>query len=530
MNRNRWIVTLITLLILVIIYRSFTKNNDLFDESIEVMRGDITAEIFEAGTVKKGEEIKLSFEGSGKIKNIFFREGDNVRAGDLIASLDNEMMKLELNKARSVLKSAEIDLQKLLIGGSNIDLQEAKTVLDNAEKSLSSAIQNLEKIKRISKEKIDNIYKDSIPSLNKAVLTADSAYRTVNDVTAIHFSGFYTPDTRTALNARDNIKSVLDEMENHQKQIEGIDDQKKIDETLAVIKTGLETIFNNLDIIRKVLEEIPYKDVSQTEVQLLISEMSSINISSASITSLIGSIALIKSGREADILSAQATKDSAKGSMSLAEDRLLRLRSSARGEDIKLAEIRVNQAQSDVRLLEKKMEGSKIIAPFNGSILRINAERKEFIQAGLPIVSIVSDSPFQAEVYVYEGDIANVKIGDPVEIEIVAFPNKKLKGEVIFIDNASEIIDGVVNFKVLASIEDYPKGIMFGMTTDVTIIPEKRENVLYLPENSIKNGSVLLVENGKTREVTVETGLRGFDRNLEIISGINEGDRVIGTR
>ncbi len=530
MNRNRWIITVIILLILVIAYRSFTKDNDFLDESVEVMRGDVIAEIFEAGTVKRGEEIKLSFEVSGRIKNILLREGDDVRVGDVIAFLDSEMLELELNKARGILRSAEIDFQKLSIGGSDIDLQEARTMVDNAEKSLLSAIQNLEKTEKITQERIDNIYKDSIPSLSQAILTADSAYETANDVSAIHFSSFYTANARMALNARDRIKTVLDEMKNHQKKIEGISDRETIDETLTVIKSGLETIFNDLNMIRKILEEAPYRDTSQPEIQLLMIEMSSVNASSASITSLIGSITSIKSAGEADILSAQTAKNSAEGAMTVAENNFSRVGSSAREEDLELAEIRVAQARSDVHLLQKRIEGSRIIAPFSGSILRINSESEEFVQAGLPIVSIVPASPFQAEVHIYEGDIANVKIGDPVEIEIVAFPNESFEGEVIFIDNASKIVDGVVNFRVLTSIDNYPEGIMFGMTVDVTVIPEKRENVLYLPESFVKNGTVLLIENGKTREVAVETGLRGFDRSLEIISGLNEGDRVIGTR
>ena len=523
-------IIIVVLFIVVLGYKViFSEKNDLNNQSVEVMRGDVIRKVFETGTIKRGEETELSFSIPGTIQTILFKEGDKVKTGETIATLNNESLQIELAQAEGALRSAEIEFQKLKAGSLEIDLQAARTTVDNAENSLSSAIQALEKAEEMAKERVNSKYEVSIPSLDKAVLAADSANETVNDVCKIHFSGFYTDDARMALAAADRIRWALDEMLRDQRAIDS-NDQETIDVALSTAKLKLKTIFNDIDIIRRVLEKIPYRDTSETEFNLLTAEMTAINHSLSSITSIINSINSTKLASEAEILSAEAAVISNRGALQQAKDQLSKIESSARGEDIKLAEIRVTQARSNIELIKNRIEESIIIAPFDGMVLRVNVQPGEFAQAGLPIISVVPDDPYQVELYIYEGDITGINIGDPVDIEIVAFPDMTFKGEVLFIDYASKIIDGVVNFRVLTNIKDYPKEVIFGMTADVTIVPERRDNVLYIPDSAVKSGTVLLIKNGEILEVPVETGLRGFDRNIEIRSGLNEGDNVVISR
>lgn len=530
-NKKKIILALGVLLVIIIGYGViFRGDNDRDNDSVEVKRGDVIRQVFEAGTVKKGEEIRLSFGVPGTLERIFFKEGDNIKDGQRLAVLDNASLLVELEQAKGALRATEIEFQKLSVGGSDMDLQAAQTIVANTESSLSSAIKRMEKAEEMDKERMNNAYRGALPSLSEAVLAADAAYETAKDVSNIHFSGFYTADSRTALNARDRIEWALNEMLNNQKAVVDFNDREKIDIALSTADTRLKLILSNLDLIRKILEEEPYRNVSEREINLLTIEMSKINSFSSSITSLIGSINTVKLTGETEIISAKAAVTSAKGALQQAEDQLLRIESPVRREDIELGRIRVAQAESKVRLIEKRVEDSTIVAPFDGTVLRVNTEPNEFVQVGSPVISVIPDHPYQTELQIYEGDIAGIAIGDSVGIEIVAFPNRTFKGQIIFIDHGSEIIDGVVTYRVLTSIDDYPEEIMFGMTVDVTIVPEKRVNVLYIPDSAVRLGTVLLIENGRTSEVSVETGLRGFDRNIEIVSGLEEGDRVVISR
>ena len=69
------------------------------------------------------------------------------------------------------------------------------------------------------------------------------------------------------------------------------------------------------------------------------------------------------------------------------------------------------------------------------------------------------------------------------------------------------------------------------MTANITINTAKKEEVLMVPQRSIikKDGGsfVLVSDDGKTsREIKVEIGLIGSDGNVELILGMNEGDKI----
>ena len=72
--------------------------------------------------------------------------------------------------------------------------------------------------------------------------------------------------------------------------------------------------------------------------------------------------------------------------------------------------------------------------------------------------------------------------------------------------------------------------IKSGMTGNADILYEKHSEVLVIPSRLVteKNGEkfVTIIENNNQKEVTVKTGLRGTDGNIEILEGLKEGDKA----
>ena len=70
-----------------------------------------------------------------------------------------------------------------------------------------------------------------------------------------------------------------------------------------------------------------------------------------------------------------------------------------------------------------------------------------------------------------------------------------------------------------------------GMSADVTIETDKRENVLSVPYRAIvykdSKRFVRILQGKEMQEIEVEIGLKGSEGEIEIISGLNEGDKVI---
>jgi len=153
------------------------------------------------------------------------------------------------------------------------------------------------------------------------------------------------------------------------------------------------------------------------------------------------------------------------------------------------------------------------------------------VTVGEPVISIISQEPFQIEVDISEIDIGKVDIGDSVEITLDAFPDYKFLGKVIDIDPAETIIQRVVYYKITVGFEEPDERIKSGMTANIDIITDSRENVLIIPQRAvlIKNGEkiVRILEGEEIKELQVKTGIQGGQGEIEILSGIKEGDKVI---
>jgi RND family efflux transporter MFP subunit len=134
-------------------------------------------------------------------------------------------------------------------------------------------------------------------------------------------------------------------------------------------------------------------------------------------------------------------------------------------------------------------------------------------------------------------DVAKVKLGQKVTVTLDALPGKTYDAEITKIAPASILPkDKQVDvFPVEATLSKSDLAIKPGMTADVRIHIEKKEHVLSLPiEAVVKEGpkqfvsKVVALPNGKqkTDKTEVAIGARN-DREIEISSGIKEGDKVL---
>jgi HlyD family secretion protein len=105
---------------------------------------------------------------------------------------------------------------------------------------------------------------------------------------------------------------------------------------------------------------------------------------------------------------------------------------------------------------------------------------------------------------------------------------------IVKIDPAATVIDGVPTYKVTLKFDVKDDRVRSGMTANLDILTNKKDNVLFLPSRVIvtkDDGKYvsMLDANDKSEliEKKVITGLRGSDGNVEVISGLNEGDKVV---
>jgi len=91
-----------------------------------------------SGTVET-TEVRLSFKTSGKIKKIFFDEGDRIVQGDLAAELDNTDELLNISASEANLDYSNAVLSEVLAGSRKQEIKNAKAGLDIAKASMKKA-------------------------------------------------------------------------------------------------------------------------------------------------------------------------------------------------------------------------------------------------------------------------------------------------------------------------------------------------------------------------------------------------------
>lgn len=194
------------------------------------------------------------------------------------------------------------------------------------------------------------------------------------------------------------------------------------------------------------------------------------------------------------------------------------------------AESQVNTIKTQIDPLNLDIQESVIRSTSAGIIMDVNKRVGEVVQTGEQVVSFLPISPFQVKVNIYEQDVVNVKINDSVKINLIAFPKKTFDGKVIFINPGEKIVDNVVYYEVTIDFAQQPDGIRPGMTADIVISTNKKEEVVRISKNAVVNldgkDTVQVATNGKIEDREIVTGLEGNDY-FEVVSGLLENEDVV---
>ncbi|MEI8361205.1 MAG: HlyD family efflux transporter periplasmic adaptor subunit [bacterium] len=247
-----------------------------------------------------------------------------------------------------------------------------------------------------------------------------------------------------------------------------------------------------------------------------------------------------KISQSQQLTSAQSRIDAALDGQKIAQAQLNKISSHARSEDIDLVSAQVDQAQANLAAAINQANNGVIRAPFDGEILQVNYLVGEEPMANKPVIIMQGVDFFEIEVDISESDIAKLSIGNSVSVDFDAFGGEvKFEGKLISIDPSQTIIQEVVYYKCKISdikpaegFEKYNNLIKPGMTANIVILAQKKENTMFVPNRVIleksDNTKVIRVVKGvEIIEQPVRVGMRGDDGLTEILSGVVVGDKVV---
>jgi RND family efflux transporter MFP subunit len=127
-------------------------DGEINQQPADVVRGDLTVTVSGSGYIGVTNEKQLAFGSGGKIEKLFVEEGDEVKKGEILATLDTSALELSLSQAQLARDEAEYNLKQL------------KDVLHSSQDRIKLAEEAL----RVAEEAVTEVQKQ----LDEAVITA----------------------------------------------------------------------------------------------------------------------------------------------------------------------------------------------------------------------------------------------------------------------------------------------------------------------------------------------------------------------
>jgi RND family efflux transporter MFP subunit len=489
---------------------------------------NIIQNISVSAVTKPQNEAKVSSKMTGRVVDIYFKEGDWVNAGQAIIQLEqDQILRVAYNNAQTNLINTRASIDQD-IRAAEVAVGAAKTALANAEKSLNNVSTNNEQM-------IDDAYTSAFNTSRNAVLTGTNAIVTATDLQYKYFFGNDQEDLRIAdkksravwlllgeSNAGRWISQFIIPLNGGVKgQIEEAAadfSQEKIDRILIDIVPAMQAIRDLLTEIRATLD---------WKYNVLASEKTAVDTSRAGIEASLNALSNVqqvitnaKLGKNTGNDAAQSAYDSAKKQLESAEANLASIK--------KKAELQIAVAQGQLDSVQAQLGNTTITAPISGIISKKFIEAGEMAVAGSPVVNIVNTKGIEIELFLTEFDIGKVLVGQEAQVSLAAYPNEEFLGKIYYVGFVADPISK--KFPVKIQLGNEGGKIKAGMLAEIRIITKKQENVLVIPKTSvfIENGieKVYTVKNSVVEIKSVKTEVIS-DSELKVIEGLIEGDEVV---
>ncbi len=455
-------------------YYFYSKNTSGDGQYIHLVQGSLVNEVNIAGKVVSSKNVDLSFETGGTVDSVYKEVGDKVNKGDMIVALDSSELRANLAKAEAGLSAEQAKLDQLQ---SN---QTSTTEVTTAKQNLQDAIVNgFTSADDAIRNKVDQFFTDP-DTMNPKILFAFNDY-----------------DLKEKINAqRIVVEETLKKWEKLNAGLSGNTvSNASADEARGYLST-IKTFLN--DVSRAVNNFEPNNTLSQTTIDKYKSDVA---LARTNINNSLSALTSVQEG----------------------------VRSTSSGKSVQ--EANVKSAQAAVAALGVQIEKTYIRAPFAGVVSVQDAKVGQAVSAHTNLASLISDG-YEIEAYIPELNISGVAVKNKARVTLDAFgPSVEWGVNVIKIDPAETVKDGVATYKVRFAFDTVDNRVKSGMTANIKIETSRKDNITYLPLRTIinQNGknyvTVHIGKNNIQKEVVV--GDRDSRGNVEIISGVSTNDDIL---
>jgi RND family efflux transporter MFP subunit len=443
------------------------------------------------GTVESPQVVRLAPRFTARISSLSLREGDVVRAGQVLAVLDPQELGAEVAQQRASAIEARSRLAEAeLRANANDTGVEAEVRRQRAE--LASAQADLNRAQRN--------YDAEVAAAEAAV---DDARARVNAAKA------------AVANAQAELRAARAQQANAEAKL-------RRDESLFskgyISEQQLE---NSRTAVAAAKADV---EVNQAEVEAANENVSSAN---AQLSAAAKRVTIAKQTGQAGIAAAKANVEQARAAL----DQAIANRSQAPAYRQNLRALRANveAAEAQVSAAGERLSDTQLVSPIDGTITARNGDPGSLATPATPVLVVESIDWLYVRASIASDQAGRVQKGMLAELRLDAYPNETFRGRVDKVNLAADPQSR--QFTVMIRVKNPERKIRPGMFARVNIVVAEKEADAVVPIEAIKEVEgrptvTVLNEDDEAEIRPVEVG-NADAKGTEIKSGLKPGERIV---
>jgi HlyD family secretion protein len=584
-----WIILAIIVVVALgfFLKAKFTKKPEPKISTAKAFYGTVTASVSGNGTLQPVSTVQVKSNVGGQVVELLVDEGDTVKAGQLIARIDDADPRSALQQVEADMTSAS---SRVRSARENLDLQRSQTATSvaAAEQALAQAklrlaqAEGLATMQNTSSTSAVRQAEEALTAARARLAQAETQAKTQPRLTqtaikqaeaSLASAQAALQQTKTSLSPQKLAAAQASHEQaqaNHAYAEKDLDRQRQLLAKGFVAKSAVDAAQQRFDVARAQLATARNKfdtvkdevkddlaaaqaRVDQADAALDTAKTNSIqddlkaqdvNSARAAMKQAEAALTNAQSGKGQDTVKAQDVA-AARAAVKQSEANLTAARASAaqirmRLQDITQAEAQARRTAASVTNARTQLNYTAIYAPRDGVVVMKYAEVGSIVTAGrasiggtgagVALVDIADVTKMRISVDVDETDISKIALGQNVDITVDAYPNELFSGVVKTIAPQAVTTSSVTTIPVTVQLDWTDTRLKPGMNATCDFVTERKKHALLVPSEALKEtddgNTVQILRGTELVTVPVQVGIAGVD-NTEIVSGVKEGELVV---
>jgi HlyD family secretion protein len=557
MKGRRWAVW-VSAVLMPLVLAACTAGRSPVASTVPVERATITNEVTASGSVSAATSQNLGFAKGGRLTSLRVKVGEQVRAGQVLATVDSYALRQVLKQQEANLAAQQAALDRIIanpaVSGARATLSQSKVILTATQRQVRAV--------GVADDSAITRARAQLRAARRAKQKADDAVEAARDACKVSDPPPATSARTTPASARATPTSPATPTAPPTPTRTPTPSARPTPSAPA-IPTAPATPTAPVSPTAPAASAAAAACASQVAMARSAQASAEQGVEAAKTT-----LAAAEQKKKVDAAAGQVSVETSRQSVVAAQN-ALNAASADRPPAIDQQRALVTGAAALVRSARRDVVDGTLTAPADGVVSAINGVPGEYLspssgttalapgsRAAIPgsaaaggaaaaaatgttatrpggsaFLVLSSANSFQVVIPFEESDAAEIAPDQRVSVRFDAIPDLTETGTVVAIAPSATAISGVISYYVTIDLDIPDPALRDGQTAHAAVVIDERENVLSVPNAAVRRqGDMAIVvvvdPDGNQHIVTIQTGIVGPDRT-EVLSGLSEGQRVV---